>query len=176
VAIWITVFGVLIVFINCLHVSSLGETEFWLGTIKVLILVVLILTCTIISLGGGPSHDRIGFRYWDSPGAFNSYLIEGKTGYFLGWWACMVQACFAYTGTEVVGMTFGEMPNPRKNVPRAVKQTFWRIACFYILGVIALSMSVPYDNARLVGATKSSTSAGMYQVSVHERCLLTRRR
>lgn len=72
----------------------------------------------------------------------------------------MVQACFAYTGTEVVGIAFGETPNPRKNIPHAIKQTFWRISCFYILGVTALGMAVPYTNPRLVGATKVKTSAG----------------
>ena len=143
-----------------LHVSTFGETEFCLGFIKVIFMTVVILTCFIISMGGSPNHERIGFRYWNSPGAFAQYLVGGKTGYFLGWWACVCQACFAYTGTEVVGMTFGETPNPQKNIPRAVRQTFWRIACFYILGVLVLGMSVPYTNKRLVGATKSSTSAG----------------
>lgn len=57
-------------------------------------------------------------------------------------------------------MTFGETPNPRKNVPRAVKQTFWRIACFYILGVLVLGMAVPYNNEQLIGATKQATSGG----------------
>lgn len=57
-------------------------------------------------------------------------------------------------------MTFGETPNPRKNVPRAIKQTFWRIFCFYILGVLVLGMAVPYDNKQLIGATKQSTSGG----------------
>ncbi|KAL5605945.1 hypothetical protein FOVSG1_006092 [Fusarium oxysporum f. sp. vasinfectum] len=55
-------------------------------------------------------------------------------------------------------MAFSETPNPRKNVPRAVKQTFWRIACFYILGVLVLGMAVPYDNEQLIGATKQATS------------------
>lgn len=58
-------------------------------------------------------------------------------------------------------MTFGETPNPRKNVPRAIKQTFWRIACFYILGVLVLGMAVPYNNERLIGATKQATSGGL---------------
>lgn len=73
----------------------------------------------------------------------------------------MCQACFAYTGTEVVGMTFGETPNPRKNIPRAVNQTFWRIACFYVLGVFFLGMTVPYNSDELLDATSRSTSAGM---------------
>ena len=71
----------------------------------------------------------------------------------------MVQACFAYTGTEVVGAAFGETPNPRRNVPRAVRQTLWRIGVFYIFGVLILGMAIPYDNDRLVGATKQKTSA-----------------
>lgn len=57
-------------------------------------------------------------------------------------------------------MTFGETPNPRKNVPRAVKQTFWRIAVFYILGILVLGMAVPYNSEKLIGATKQATSGG----------------
>ncbi|KAI8652733.1 AA-permease domain-containing protein [Fusarium keratoplasticum] len=168
VAIWITVFGVLIITVNVLHVNSFGETEFWLGLCKVLIMTTLILSTLVVALGGGPNHDRSGFRYWQEPGAFAEYLAEGAKGRFLGWWACMVQACFAYTGTEVVGMTFGETPNPRKNVPRAVKQTFWRIAVFYILGILVLGMAVPYNSEKLIGATKQATSgaASPFVVSV----------
>lgn len=138
----------------------MGEAEFWLSLIKVITLTVLIITCFTISMGGNPKHDRIGFRYWSNPGAFAQYLLPGKTGHFLGWWATMCQACFAYTGTEVVGMTFGEVPNPRKLIPHTVRQTFLRIICFYILGVLVLGMCVPYDNDRLVGATRAGTSAG----------------
>ncbi|KAF5659399.1 hypothetical protein FCIRC_12541 [Fusarium circinatum] len=158
VAIWITIFGVAIITVNVLHVNSFGETEFWLGFAKVLIMTTLIITTFVVAMGGGPNHDRSGFRYWQNPGAFAEYLLEGPTGRFLGFWACCCQACFGFTGTEVVGMTFGETPNPRKNVPRAVKQTFRRIACFYILGVLVLGMAVPYDNEQLIGATKQKTS------------------
>lgn len=138
----------------------LGEVEFWLSLIKVITLVLLILTCFIISTGGNPQHDRIGFRYWKSPGAFAPYLLKGNKGYFLGWWAAMCQTCFSYTGTEVVGMTFGEVPNPRKKIPHAVRQTLLRIVIFYIVGVFVLTLAIPYNSERLVGATKSSTSAG----------------
>ncbi|WAO91642.1 AA-permease domain-containing protein [Fusarium falciforme] len=168
VVIWITVFGAVIITINVMHVSSFGETEFWLGTLKLLIMTTLILSTFIVAMGGGPNHYRSGFKYWQEPGAFAEYLVEGNKGIFLGWWACMVQACFAFTGTEVVGMTFGETPNPRKNVPIAVRQTFWRIACFYILGVLVLGMAIPYDNDMLIGATKQATSgaASPFVVSI----------
>lgn len=117
------------------------------------------IVCLVVSLGGSPTHHRVGFQYWNHPGAFAEYLQEGSLGRFLGFWACIVQACFAYTGTEVVGAAFGETPNPRKNIPRAVNQTLWRIGIFYVLGVLLLSMAVPYNDERLIGSTKSKTSA-----------------
>lgn len=153
-----------------MHVGTLGETEFWLGCAKILVMITLIISCLVMALGGGPNHQRSGFHYWNDPGAFQEYLLEGSLGRFLGFWACICQACFAFTGTEVVGMTFGETPNPRKNIPRAVKQTFWRIAVFYILGVIVLGMAVPSNNEMLIGATKSSTSAGALLQIIFVRC------
>lgn len=65
-----------------------------------------------------------------------------------------------FMGTEVVGITFGEAANPRQTIPRAIKQTIYRIALFYVGGAIVLGMSVPYTNNLLLGATKSKTSAG----------------
>ncbi|KAF4552532.1 Amino acid permease-like protein 33 [Elsinoe fawcettii] len=159
VGIWVTVFAVAIIAINVFHVSNFGESEFILSVLKVITLCIVLITCLVVALGGGPDQDRRGFRYWRDPGAFAAYLRPGSTGQFLGFWACMVQSCFAYTGTEVVGAAFAETPNPRRNVPRAIRQTLWRIATFYVAGVFVLGMVVPYDNDRLVGATKAKTSA-----------------
>jgi len=142
-----------------LHVSRLGETEFVLGCAKITIMTIMILSCFVISLGGGPNHDRSGFRYWSDPGAFAEYLAKGNLGRFIGFWACLCQSCFSYLGTEVVGMTFGETPNPRKNIPRAVKHTFWRITLFYVIGVLVLGMAVKPDSKDLKEATTKTTSA-----------------
>ncbi|KAF6784610.1 dicarboxylic amino acid permease [Colletotrichum sojae] len=134
VAIFVTTFTVAIVAVNLLHVSF-GEAEFWMSAVKLLI-TMLVLTCFIISMGGQPSGEVIGFKYWSDPGAFGSYLVEGPTGRFLGFWAATVQACFAYAGTEVVGVAFGEAPNPRRTIRKAVRQTLWRIVFFYVLGAL----------------------------------------
>lgn len=142
-----------------LHVSFFGEAEFWMSTIKLLVIIMLIMTCFIISVGGQPSGEVIGFKYWHDPGAFGEYLVDGPTGRLLGFWAAMVQACFAYTGTEVVGVAFGEAPNPRRTIRVAVRQTLWRIVFFYVLGALVLGMSVPYTNDLLIGGTKKGTGA-----------------
>jgi amino acid transporter len=65
----------------------------------------LIILGIILDLGGGPDHDRLGFRYWKHPGPFVQYNgIAGAKGRFLGWWAVMTQAAFSYIGTEIVAV------------------------------------------------------------------------
>jgi amino acid transporter len=43
-----------------------------------------------------------------------------------------VSAAFSFAGTELVGLAASETPNPRKALPAAVKQTFWRVVVIYI--------------------------------------------
>lgn len=131
--VFITVFLVVIVAINYFGIKFFGELEFWLSSIKVITICGLIILSLVIALGGGPDHDRRGFRYWNNPGAFNDYIMDGAAGRFLGFWSTMVTAVFAYLGTELVGVTVGEAQNPRKVVPRAIKLTFYRILIFYVL-------------------------------------------
>lgn len=158
VSVWIAVFGVAIILLNLIHVSFFGEAEFWMSLVKALVIIIMIFMCLVIALGGGPNHVRTGFLFWREPGAFAEWsvklsgvttVVPGNTGRFLGVWACVVQATFAYLGTELVGVAFGETPNPRKNVPRAVNQTLLRIVFFYIAGVLVLGMAVPYDDPLL---------------------------
>lgn len=66
----------------------------------------LIILGIVLDLGGGPNGDRIGFRYWKNPGPFVQYEgIPGAKGRFLGWWAVMTQAAFAFIGTEIVAVS-----------------------------------------------------------------------
>lgn len=113
--VWIAVFLVVIVLINYLGIKIFGELEFWLSSIKVLTICGLILLCLVLFLGGGPDHDRKGFRYWKNPGAmkplyasksrrslFSPKLTdvypEGDAGRFVGLWSTFVNATFAYLG------------------------------------------------------------------------------
>lgn len=61
-------------------------------------------------------------------------------------------AAFAFAGTELVGLAAAETQNPRKSLPTAIKQVFWRISLFYVVALTLVGLLVPYDNARLVGA------------------------
>ncbi|KAF2104615.1 amino acid permease Dip5 [Rhizodiscina lignyota] len=156
---FIAVFLVVIIFINYFGVRVFGELEFWLSSIKVLVIVGLIILSLILALGGGPDHDRKGFRYWNNPGAFKESHGSGSWGRFLGVWSSMVTAVFAYLGTELVGVTVGEAQNPRKVIPRAIKLTFFRILFFYCISVLLLGMIVPYNSPQLVFANKQASNA-----------------
>ena len=68
--VFIAILLVTIVVINYLGIKYFGELEFWLSSLKILTLSGLIVLSIILVLGGGPLHDRIGFRYWKNPGAF----------------------------------------------------------------------------------------------------------
>ena len=157
--VFIAIFWVAIVCINYFGIRFFGEFEFWLSTIKVIVIVGVIILSLVLALGGGPDHDRKGFRYWSNPGAFKEYIETGATGRFLAFWSTMVTATFAYLGTELVGVTVGEAQNPRKTIPRAIKLTFYRILFFYCLSVLLLGMLVPYDSEELAFANKASSSA-----------------
>lgn len=157
--VWVTIFLVIIVVINYVGVKFFGEFEFWLSSFKVIVVIGLILLCFILMLGGGPDHDRKGFRYWKNPGAFNTYIDEGAAGRFYAFWSTMVTATFAYLGTELVGVTVGEAQNPRKAIPRAIKLTFYRILFFYVLSVLLLGTLVPYNSKELAFAANSSSSS-----------------
>lgn len=159
IAVWMTIFILLVFLINLLGIRFFGELEFWMSSIKVLALIGLILFGLICDLGGNPRHDRVGFRYWDNPGVFSYYLKEGALGKFLGVWSVMTNALFAYMGTELIGVTVGEAENPRKNIPRAIRRTFWRILIFYVGGVFVIGLIVPSNDPNLFTATKAKTGA-----------------
>ncbi|KAF2721162.1 amino acid permease, partial [Polychaeton citri CBS 116435] len=157
--VFITIFLIAIIAINYLGIKFFGEFEFWLSSIKVIVIIGVIIVTLVIACGGGPNHEATGFKYWSDPGAFNEYIADGALGRFLAFWNSMVTAVFAYLGTELVGVTVGEAQNPRRNVPRAIKLTFWRICIFYVLSIFLLGMVVPYNSPQLAWSKKASTSA-----------------
>jgi yeast amino acid transporter len=67
-AVWITIIILVILFLNVFAVSIYGEAEFWFASIKLITILGLLILSVVIILGGGPSGDRLGFRYWNDPG------------------------------------------------------------------------------------------------------------
>lgn len=86
----------------------------------------------VITCGGGPNHESIGFRYWREPGPLVQYLgIGGSLGRFLGVWTSLNNALYAYSGIETITVAAGETRSPRRAIPQAAKRIFIRILLFY---------------------------------------------
>ncbi|GBL50655.1 glyceraldehyde-3-phosphate dehydrogenase 1 [Candidozyma auris] len=134
-------FYVFIMGINLFGVKGYGEAEFVFSAVKVIAVIGFIILGIVIVCGGGPKGGYIGGKYWHDPGAFN----HG----FKGLCSVFVTAAFAFSGTELAGLASAETANPRKSLPKATKQVFWRITLFYLVSLIVVGCMVPYNNEEL---------------------------
>jgi len=159
--IYIAVCCVFICLINIFGVRYFGEAEFIFSLIKLSLITGLLIAGLAIDLGGGPNHDRIGFRYWKHPGALNRLgLVKNvNTDRFLAFLSVIVQAAFSFQGMELVAIAASETENPRRNIAKAVRRVFWRIAIFYILGIIVIGMLVAYDDPALLRSTGNAAES-----------------
>lgn len=144
VAVWLTIMIAVIVVLNVFPVRVYAEAEFWFASIKVVLILGLLLLSLVLMLGGGPGHDRLGFRYWYDPGAVNEYILPGAKGRFVAFIYVWILCGFSfYFGPELVIVTSGEMRNPRRNLPVASRQFFYRLIFFYVLSA-SLFMLLAY--------------------------------
>lgn len=147
------------VLLNLIAVKYYGEVEFWFASIKIIAILVLLILGVVIFFGGSPTHDRIGFRYWQHPGAFKPFLKGGNTGKFLAVWDALVRAGFSYIlSPEIIANTAGECEAPRRNIPKAARRYIWRLLLFYVGGALVIGIMVPFDDKRLLGASNASAS------------------
>jgi amino acid transporter len=153
-AVFITVFWVFIILINIFGTLGYAEEEFWSSCLKLSATVIFMIIALILVCGGGPKNglysEYWGARTWYDPGAF-------RNG-FKGFCTIFVTAAFSFSGTELVGLAAAETKNPLKSLPGAIRQIFWRITLFYILGLTFVGLLVRSDDERLLGGGGSNTS------------------
>ncbi|XXH05203.1 hypothetical protein Hte_011628 [Hypoxylon texense] len=160
VAIWVTVFLVILTLIQIFGVRGYGEVEFILSMIKIAACTGFIILGIVIDCGGVGSQGYIGAKYWYEPGAF-------KNG-FNGFAGVFVVAAFAFGGTELVGLAAAESANPRKAIPMASKQVFFRIAFFYIINLFILGLILPNTDDRLANASGANSSYSPFVLAIQD--------
>ncbi|CAI6063991.1 unnamed protein product [Clonostachys chloroleuca] len=151
--VWITIFLIVIIVLNLCGVRLYGESEVVFASLKIMLIIGLIIGGIVINAGGGPSKEYLGFRYWEDPGAFNTFIETGAAGGFLAFWKVMLPAAFSYGNIQVVAISGSETHNPRKTVPAATKKTFYRVLLFYILSIFIVGIIVPYNDPSLALST-----------------------
>jgi amino acid transporter len=158
--VWIAIFLVALLIVQIFGVRGYGEVEFFLSMIKIIACIGFIILGIIINCGGVPTDHRgyIGGKYWRDPGAF----LNG----FPGFCSVFVTAAFAFGGTELVGLAAAEAADPRKTLPTATKQVFWRIAFFYIVTLLLVGLDVPANDPRLLNASTSQTEDSPFVLAI----------
>jgi lysine-specific permease len=142
--VWSALFLVLIFGLNILSVKGYGESEFWFSIIKVLTIIIFIVV-GLLMIFGIMSGNSAGFEN------FTKGEAPFKGGFFSVISVFMVVG-FAFQGTELVGVAAGESENPRKNIPKAIKQIFWRLLLFYVLSIIVIGCLINYNDPRLLNS------------------------
>lgn len=134
---WIWALAALVIMsaVNLIAVKAYGELEFWFALIKIVAIIAMILLGVgMIAFGIGNGGIPTGIsNLWENGGFFPN----GFKGVFLS----LQMVMFAYLGIEMIGVTAGEVQNPRKSLSRAIDSVFWRILIFYV-GALFVIMSI----------------------------------
>jgi amino acid permease len=142
---WCASFLGIIVGSNALSARGFGEVEYWLSFIKVTVIIVFIVAGTALIVGA-TSYEPIGFKNWtigDAP--FHGGVLAILSAFMI--------AGFSFQGTELIGIAAGESEDPHKNIPKAIKQVFWRILLFFILSILVISLLIPYTSTHLASGS-----------------------
>lgn len=123
-------------------------------------MIGLLFLSVVLFFGGGPTHDRLGFRYWRDPGAAHPYIRPGDVGRFISFWQTLVLSVFPFTfAVELLVVTGGEMESPRRNLPIAAKRFFYRLVIFYVLSVFAIGVTCPSNDSRLTDGGQGAAAS-----------------
>ncbi|KAH9907135.1 amino acid permease [Xylariomycetidae sp. FL2044] len=144
---WILLFWAGFQATSLLGIVFYGEMEFYLACWKLICVVGGFLVAILVNTGaiGG---EYIGFRYWRDPGV----IAHGISGFG----KTFVLAAVYYAGTEMLAMTAAESKNPKRDLPKAIRQTFWRILIIFIGLVFFAGILVPYNSEGLLTATSKA--------------------
>lgn len=170
---FVTLFLVLILGSNLVHIQFFGELEYMSSLVKMIWAIIMMIVMIVLNRGGFPNTPVLGFKYWQylksdfanniifglfRP-AFNlhddgtsapSEGIGGDKGRFMSLLTAILVVCYAYSGTEIVCIAACEAKNPRKALPSATRRVFWRIIIFYVLSAFLVSLNVYAGDPRLL--------------------------
>ena len=105
-AVFISIFLVIIAVLNYLPLGNAGEAEFAFSSLKLTMLVGIIILSIVLAAGGGPSGDRVGFRYWHDPGPANAWIVEGSTGKFVSFLGVLVSVVLPVRNPTPISYSF----------------------------------------------------------------------
>lgn len=163
---WSVLFLTLIFLLNYISVKGFGEAEFWFSLIKVVTVIIFIVVGLMMIVGIMRGGESAGWHNWeigDAP--------------FVGGFSSMIGVAmivgFSFQGTELIGIAAGESQDPEKNIPKSMKQVFWRILLFYVLAIFVISLIIPYTDPRLLRNDETDISVSPFTLVFQNAGLLS---
>ncbi|PRP61272.1 hypothetical protein C7B72_22925, partial [Bacillus halotolerans] len=124
-----------------------GETEYWMSFLKVAVIVVFIILCCFL-ISKKSEFGIANFTIADGP------FHNG----WLGFASVFLIAGFSFQGSELIGIGAGEVKDPEKSIPKAVRTIFWRLVLFYVLTTLFISLLVPFNSPALANQESVDSS------------------
>ncbi|ODV59606.1 uncharacterized protein ASCRUDRAFT_76969 [Ascoidea rubescens DSM 1968] len=158
-AVWVTIFSVVVILINTVRVGKFAILSIFFISFKLIIMIGVVILLFILMLGGGPNHDRIGFRYWKDPGPFAPYSesVDGNVGKLVSFLSVLVTACYSYLGVETFVVTAAESVHPRATIPKARKFIVYPLLLVYISFITMIGICVAFDDQQLINQNPFSS-------------------
>ena len=157
--------------INMLRVRWYGEIEYWIGVIKMVFFVGLILFNIINN-----ARTKTYFKYWAEPWGFESkgftssrgVFHQGGSAHFAAMGTAMIVSIFSMIGFETVSITAPENKDlgTEENIKLATRKISLRILLLYILGVFVVGMNVPYDDSQLKDLSVNALNNGARSIFI----------
>ncbi|OSN10411.1 lysine transporter [Lonsdalea iberica] len=164
--IWSALFLTVIFLLNYISVKGFGEAEYWFAIIKVITVLVFIAVGMLMITGILKGGENAGLHNWqiaDAPFAGGFSAMIG---------VAMI-AGFSFQGTELIGIAAGESKDPEKNIPRAIRQVFWRILLFYVFAILIISLIIPYTDPNLLRTDVKDISVSPFTLVFQNAGLLS---
>ncbi|MDF2947153.1 MAG: amino acid permease [Bacillales bacterium] len=121
--------------INLLGVSKLGKLQSGLAGIKVFAVIFFILIAIALIFGIMPNKPAVGVGELATeplmPGGFKS--IAGS----------MLLVIYTYAGFEIIGLAASEARDPKKTIPKAIRNTVLALVGLYLVYIIVLLPLIP---------------------------------
>lgn len=160
-SLWAILFLAVLLALNLFSVKGFGEAEYWFAGIKVVVTIIFLIVGVLMIIGimkGTGSH---GFENWtlEDPSSGEKAPFIGGIGGVIG---IFMVAAFSFSNTEIVGLSAAESENPKKDVPKAIKNVFWRLLIFYLGTIIVVATLIPFTEPTLLEAAEDNVAASPF--------------
>ena len=144
---WSLSFALLLVFFNSRSVNYFGAIEYWFASIKVVAIIAFIIigAAAILGIGMRP----VGFH--NLTGLPGGFMPMG----FSGVWMAVIVGVLSFFGIEVIAVTSGEVRDPIRTIPAALRTMVMRLFLFYVLALGIVVTFVPWTETGAAVVTQS---------------------